>query len=93
MTLPDQALYELHLHRARHIMHVAAANGVDLLVLGAFGCGAFANDPRIVAKAMRGAVRSYVNQFDLMEFASPRSPSAPENHDAFRAAFAGLTEA
>ncbi len=93
MRLPDQALYEIQLHRARHIIHIAAAKGVDLLVLGAFGCGAFANDPKIVAKAMRGAIRSYVNQFDVVEFAIPRDPVAPANHDAFRAEFKGLAEA
>ena len=42
---------QLYVKRAKHILHIAAAHGVDCLALGAFGCGTFENDPNIVAKA------------------------------------------
>jgi uncharacterized protein (TIGR02452 family) len=36
--------------RAELILAIAAGYGVDQLVLGAWGCGVFRNDPRVVAK-------------------------------------------
>ncbi|MER7840748.1 TIGR02452 family protein [Streptomyces sp. NPDC096040] len=40
--------------RAERVLEVAAANGYRRLVLGAWGCGVFQNDPRQVAGAFRG---------------------------------------
>ena len=80
---PDQ-LYKLHLQRAKHILHIAACNGVDMLVLGAFGCGAFQNDPNVVAKAYRDALKEYGGYFDLIEFAIYCREWETENYDAFR---------
>ena len=57
VAVTSDELYQIHLKRARHIMTVAAANQTDMLVLGAFGCGAFANDPHVVAKAMFDALK------------------------------------
>ena len=56
---------------------------VDILVLGAFGCGAFANDPKIVAKAYHEALIGYRSRFDVIEFAIYCSPGHEENYDAF----------
>ncbi len=35
--------------RASKVLALAAAQGCEVLVLGAWGCGAFKNDPRLVA--------------------------------------------
>ena len=83
-------LYQIHLQRARHIMTVAAANHVDVLVLGAFGCGAFANDPRVVAKAMFDALKEFVGCFDLVEFAVYCRSYETENYDAFVHAYENM---
>ena len=83
IQMPETALFELHLKRAKHIMHVAAANKVDILVLGAFGCGAFANDPKVVAKAYYAALASYRARFDVIEFAIYCRDHETENYDAF----------
>ncbi|MFJ9348502.1 TIGR02452 family protein [Streptomyces sp. NPDC101237] len=40
--------------RAERVLEVAAAHGYRRLVLGAWGCGVFQNDPRQVAGAFRG---------------------------------------
>ena len=79
---PDQ-LRSIHMKRARHIMHVAAANKVDILILGAFGCGAFANDPEIVAQAYRMAIIEYLPRFDVIEFAIYCKDHETDNYKAF----------
>ena len=65
VSVTDEELYRIHLQRAKHIMSVAAANKVDVLVLGAFGCGAFANNPAVVARASFDALKDYNSYFDL----------------------------
>ena len=83
VTVTSDELYQIHLKRARHIMTVAAANQTDMLVLGAFGCGAFANDPHVVAKAMFDALKEFGGCFDLVEFAIYCRSYETENYDAF----------
>lgn len=79
----SEFLYQVFLKRIRHILHVAAYNQVDILILGAFGCGAFKNDPKLVAKAFREALKQYGSYFDIIEFAIPGGYD-PENLQAFR---------
>lgn len=76
-------LQRLHEQRARAILAVAADNGVDILVLGAFGCGAFRNDPRVVAKAYANVLKDCRRYFDLIEFAIFCRDFETENYDAF----------
>jgi len=76
-------LQRLHEQRARAILAVAADNGVDILVLGAFGCGAFRNDPRVVAKAYANVLKDCHRYFDLIEFAIFCRDFETENYDAF----------
>lgn len=46
-----KALKELFKGRVRNIFEASVDNGVDVLILGAFGCGAFKNPPDVVAEA------------------------------------------
>lgn len=85
VNITKQALYDLHLQRAKHILHVAAANGVDCLVLGAFGCGAFENDPNVVARAYATAIEVYRPRFEVIEFAIYCRDWETENYNAFKA--------
>lgn len=82
--LPDDALRELHLKRGRRILDVALDNGVDSLVLGAFGCGAFRNDPKIVASAYAQLMQEYGQAFDEVEFAIFYMGNEIANYEAFR---------
>ncbi|MGW5556552.1 TIGR02452 family protein [Micromonospora sp. NPDC003944] len=55
-------------HRARRVLEVAAAHGRRTVVLGAWGCGVFRNDPAVVADAFAEALR-VVDRFDHVVFA------------------------
>ncbi len=79
----DAELYEIHLKRAKHILTIAAANKVDILVLGAFGCGAFCNDPKVVAQAYHAAISELRHYFDKIEFAIYDGPYS-NNFDVFQ---------
>jgi uncharacterized protein (TIGR02452 family) len=72
--------------RAARVLDVAAAHGHRRLILGAWGCGVFGNDPALVADAFAGALagRPY---FDEVAFAVlDRQPGTP-THAAFAARF------
>ncbi|WP_041833003.1 TIGR02452 family protein [Actinoplanes sp. N902-109] len=49
---------EILRRRARRVLAVAAAHGHRRLVLGAWGCGVFRNDPTEVARAFADALRT-----------------------------------
>ena len=69
LVLSDDELYNIHVNRAKHIFEVANRQGVDYLVLGAFGCGAFKNNPEVVAKAYRDVLPKYIHNFKVIDFA------------------------
>ncbi|MDG4837654.1 TIGR02452 family protein [Micromonospora sp. WMMD967] len=54
--------------RARRVLEVAAAHGHRTIVLGAWGCGVFRNDPATVAGAFAEALQA-VDRFDHVVFA------------------------
>lgn len=84
----DEELYRIHVSRGRRICEVAAANGADALVLGAFGCGAFRNDPRVVARAYKTVLRDMGPYFQQAEFAVFCVPGREsENYLAFKKEF------
>lgn len=66
--------------RALRVLEVAAAHGHRRLVLGAWGCGVFGNDPHLVAQAFAAALHR-VNRFDHVVFAVlDRTPATPTYH-------------
>ena len=69
LLLSDEELKKLHEKRDRRIFDVAVQNKVDVLVLGAFGCGAFRNNPSVVADVMLLLAREYAHAFKVIEFA------------------------
>lgn len=68
-AIRPEELFRVHYKRAAKIMQVAASKGVEILILGAFGCGAFRNNPAIVAKAYREALKNFRYAFKEVEFA------------------------
>ena len=80
-------LFGYHVKRAIHMLTVAASKGADILVLGAFGCGAFENDPCVVARAYKTALEEFPDVFRKIEFAVYCSPQNQENYEAFQKVF------
>ena len=83
VTIDPAELYELHKKRGKHILTVAASKGVDALVLGAFGCGAFQNDPAVVAEAYKAVIGDYKSYFHYIEFAIYCGSRETENYEVF----------
>lgn len=83
MKVSNSSLYELHIKRIECIFKAAAANGAEVLVLGAFGCGAFCNPPEVVAKAFRNVQERYAGYFEKIEYAVFCRGHETENYDAF----------
>lgn len=78
---------ELTREKARSLLWAAASRGHDALVLGAWGCGAFRNDPRQVADVFSSLLKpgaEFSNSFKLVVFAVIKSRS---NFQAFASRF------
>ncbi len=83
LLLNDEELEALHTKRDARIFDVAAAQGVDVLVLGAFGCGAFCNSPAVVARVMIKLARKYAHALKAIEFAVYCPPYDDSNYREF----------
>ena len=82
--ITPEDLLALHEKRGRQILSAAAANGAQVIILGAFGCGAFRNDPAVVAQAYANILPEYLHYFRTIEFAVYCRPLSPQNFDAFK---------
>lgn len=80
-------LKRLHERRLRRILDVAVQKGVEAIVLGAFGCGAFRNDPEVVASAAFDVIPDYRGTFKAIEFAVYCRPDDASNYRAFKTRF------
>ena len=79
----DAELFGYHVKRAIHMLTCAAAKGADILILGAFGCGAFQNNPEVVARAYKTALQEFPRVFEKIEFAVYCPPGSRRNYDVF----------
>lgn len=86
-TMSDAELFDIHLKRAVHMLTVAASKGAQILILGAFGCGAFKNNPEIVSKAYRKALKQFDGIFEKIEFAIYCNEHEANNYISFSKEF------
>lgn len=87
VKISNQELQELHTKRARKVLQIAAFNETDVLILGAFGCGAFQNPPEVVSMGMLEALKEYQYCFKKVEFAVYCPPNDLSNFKVFQRVF------
>lgn len=79
----DEELRAVFEKRWRRILSVAAQNQADILILGAFGCGAFYNPPEIAAQAFSNVFDEFSHCFEAVEFAVFAQYEDTANYQAF----------
>ncbi|WP_369214342.1 TIGR02452 family protein [Streptomyces flavofungini] len=82
--------------RAERVLETALARGYDRLVLGAWGCGVFMNDPAQVAGAFRGLLGEggrFAGQFGHVVFAVLDRTKGAVTRAAFETVFAAEVSA
>ena len=72
--------------RCDFVCTIADSKNVDVLILGAWGCGVFGQNPYVVANAFKKAIRRMVCKPEKIVFAIPASFHR-ENFDAFKKVF------
>lgn len=82
--MTDEELLALFEKRLRRILDVALMEGDEVVILGAFGCGAFMNRPEIVAMASKNVLPEYLHAFKTIEFAVYCKPGYSGNYDVFK---------
>ena len=80
---------EIMLNKIRTIFRMGVEHGKDALVLGAFGCGAYALLPSAVAPLFRIVMEEpeFKNKFKLLVFAILERPRRPQGLDGHFAPF------
>jgi uncharacterized protein (TIGR02452 family) len=74
--------------RALRVLEIAAAHRHRRLILGAWGCGVFRNDPALVAATFAGLLRDRPGWFDQVVFAVHDNQPATPTYAAFASALA-----
>ena len=69
--------------RICRIFEIAVANENEVLILGAFGCGAFRNPPEIVARVFNKVMQDYLCYFDTIEYAVYHTEREVANYEVF----------
>ncbi len=83
VKIKDKDLLQLHEKRLRRMLDVAVLEGNEVVILGAFGCGAFCNSPEVVARAAKNVIGDYKYAFKAIEFAVYCSPRDDQNYKVF----------
>ncbi|MBW3597556.1 MAG: TIGR02452 family protein [Planctomycetes bacterium] len=92
-NMPDDLplIPETFRRRSEYVLALAASQGCENLILGAWGCGVFRNDPKIVAEAFAGHLHgsAWSGRFSRVVFSVSDASPAQEIYAAFQRAFAG----
>jgi uncharacterized protein (TIGR02452 family) len=77
--------------RAEQVLRIARAHQIETLVLGAWGCGVFRNDPALVAKVFADLLftpQRFANVFSKVVFAVYDRSETQSTYEAFREVYA-----
>ena len=91
LNVSDEELFKLQETRIRHMFTVVAHHGAEIFVTGAFGCGAFRNNPEVVAGVYKKILPEFDGFFKEIIFAIYCRPQETQNFDAFKK-FLGKTK-
>lgn len=83
LEISDAELFEIQEQRLRHMFTVVAHHGAEIFVTGAFGCGAFQNNPEVVANAYKKILPEFEGYFKEVVFAIYCRPQEMQNFETF----------
>lgn len=86
----DKELLKIHKERLQRILDIAYANENDCVVIGAFGCGAFQNNPNIVARATKEVLLENKGKFKKIVVAVYCTPKDENNYNVFKRSLSSL---
>lgn len=86
-NVTDKKLFDIYKKRINRVLDIASCAKSDVIILEAFGCGAFANPPELVAKAMHVAIDEHKYEFETIELAIYCSPRDTLNYEVFAKEF------
>lgn len=84
IKISNKELFAIQEKRLRRILDVAAMEEEEVIILGAFGCGAFMNSPEVVSLAAKNVIKDYMRAFKVIEFAIYCSPRDDSNYKIFK---------
>ena len=89
ITIDEEELKQVLIKRIKNILDAAVLNQVQIIILGAFGCGAFRNPPEIVAQVFYKVIYelNYRKYFKRIVFAIKPSGEHCRNIEAFSKQF------
>jgi uncharacterized protein (TIGR02452 family) len=88
--IADDYLQGVFQRRTIHVVRHAAEMKTEVLILGAWGCGAYGNDPGMVAQMFKAAIGNQSGPIERVVFAIYGQGSVgTANRDAFGEVFAG----
>lgn len=89
INIDNASLKSLFKSRIKNIFEAAIDNKVEVIILGAFGCGAFKNPPEVVAEAFHEVIdeNGYADNFRKIVFAIKCNPNNTKNLDVFQEEF------
>ena len=81
-NIDDNEIESIMYNRMEKIIKLFAIYNCNIIILGAFGCGVFRNDPYTIANIWRDLLNRYGGYFDKVDFAVTGKPGSA-NLEAF----------